>query len=254
MLDIMQTNLNAAPFVLLMLLSGCMRSETDFLSTVEAAVRSDPFIVDFRKNMGLEFGCGGPEPSLGARVTGVYLSLHSVAGYPKTQEAQIQAPSVHLIIDCHSAVVDRVDMDLALGRGNVRSFDQFKSITPDMITRIRFEPSDGFLWHVSDPFIVLREPIEPSSAIMSSRIWSGFAAQMSEMSPQGCELLAPSQVNFKDSGATIAHALSYQEFSAVFSCPRQGHTQPGFIFRGLYFPRSGFVLPKEIEAVGAYVN
>ena len=253
MLDNFQVKRNLIAVVLMMLLVGCVRSETELLEAVESKFRSDPFIVAFRKSMERSFGCKF-ESDPAFQITSVYLSLYSVVGHQENEDDQRQAPTVHAIIYCHSAIVQRVYLDINLWRGNVYSFDQFTSIKPQMINRIRFEASDSFAWWISERRGTPSERVDPSIAAISTPIWSDFAARISAMFPQGCKPLDRLAVFFKDGQATIAPDVPFQEFSTVLSCPKPGPLKPGFSFRGIYFPTKGFVLPKEIETGGAYVD
>ena len=245
--------LGLACIFLVILLGGCVRSETDLLTAVEAKVRTDPFLIQFRKNMERAFGCkfeSDPE----FQITSVYLSLYAEVGYQEDNNNQRQFPTVKIDIYCHSAIVQRVYLDINLWRDGVESFDQFASIKPDMINRIRFEPSDSFAWWISERRGTASEKTDAAMVAISTPIWADFAKQISTMSPQGCKPLDQYAVFFKERSATIAHDVSYQEFTTILSCPKPGPRKPGFSFRGLYFPTKGFVLPNEIETGGAYVD
>ena len=181
-------------------------------------------------------------------------SLYAEVGHQEDSNNQRQFPTVKIDIYCHSAIVQRVYLDINLWRGGVESFDQFEGINPDMINRIRFEPSNSFTWWISERLGTPHERIDPANVATSTPIWADFAEQISTMSPQGCELLNQDAVFFKDGSATIARDVPYQEFTAILSCPKPGPRMPGFDFRGLCFPSKGFVLPSEIRAGGAYVD
>ena len=239
--------------LLALILGGCVRSETELLTAVEAKVRTDPFLIQFRRNMERAFGCefeSDPE----SQITSVYVSLYAEVGYQEGNSSQRQFPTLKIDVYCHSAIVQRVYLDVNLWRGDVESFDQFERIKPNMINRIRFEPSDSFAWWISERRQAPSEQIDASEAAISAPIWNGFANQMSAMFPQGCKRLDKDAVFFKDRLATISSDVPYHEFSTVLSCPKPGPLKPGFSFRGLYFPTKGFVLPSMIETGGVHVD
>ena len=64
--------LGLAYFFLVILLGGCVRSETELLTAVEAKLRTDPFLIRFHRSMEHAFGCkfeSDPE----FQITSVYL-------------------------------------------------------------------------------------------------------------------------------------------------------------------------------------
>ncbi len=235
------------------LLGGCVRSETELLETVEAKIRNDPFILSFKQNMEHAFGCES-ESKVGSQEMSVYMSLYSVIGLRQADGDRTQIPTVHVIIYCHSAIVSRVYLDLNLWRGAVESFDQFETIEPEMINRIRFEQSDSFAWYISERHEGPSEPRDLSTAAVSTRIWSGFTDQVSSMFPHGCGTLQKSAVVYRESRPMILAGVPYQDFYSTLSCPRPGPSKPGFNFTGRFFPTKGIVLPLEIETGGAYVD
>lgn len=245
--------LGLACILLVILLGGCVRSETELLTTVEAKVRTDPFLVQFRRSMERAFGCEfDADPD--HQITSVYLSLFAEVGYQEDENSQKQFPTLKIDVYCHSAIVERVYLDIHLWRGDVESFDQFEHIKPSMINRIWFEPSDSFVWWISERRRAPSQQIDASETAISAPIWTDFASQISSMFPQGCKPLNKDAVFFKDRLATITSDVPYQEFSTVLSCPKPGPLKPGFSFRGLYFPTKSFVLPSMIETGGAYVD
>ena len=92
--------------LIVVLLGGCVRSETELLESVEAKVRSDPFILAFKQNMEHAFGCKS-ESKVGFQELSVYMSLYSVIGLRQAEGDRTQIPTVHIIIFCHSAIVSR---------------------------------------------------------------------------------------------------------------------------------------------------
>lgn len=252
-LNAMRVFFKITALLIVVLLGGCVRSETELLESVEAKVRSDPFILAFKQNMEHAFGCKS-ESKVGFQELSVYMSLYSVIGLRQAEGDRTQIPTVHVIIYCHSAIVSRVYLDLNLWRGMVESFDQFEMIEPEMINRIRFEQSDRFAWYISERHEGPSEPPDLSTAAISTRIWRGFADQVSSMFPHGCATLEKSAVFYKKSEPMILAGVPYQEFSSSLSCPKPGPSKPGFIFNGRFFPTKGIVLPLEIETGGAYVD
>lgn len=238
---------------LVILLGGCVKSDTDLLAAVESKVRTDPFLIQFRRNMERAFACKF-ESDPQSQFTSVYMSFFAEVGYQEDDSDQRQFPRLKIDIYCHSAIIQRVYLDINLWRGGVESFDQFESINPDMINRIRFEPSDSFAWWILNRRAEPNERIDAAMAAISTPIWTDFAEQISTMSPQGCKPLEQDAVFFTDRSATLTRDVPYKEFTTVLGCPKPGPRKPGFSFSGLYFPTKSFVLPTEIEVGGAYVD
>ena len=230
------------------LLGGCIRSETELLESVEAKIRSDPFILSFRQNMEHAFGCRA-ESQLEFQSMSVYMSLYSTIGLRQPEGKRTQAPTVHVIINCHSSFVSIVYLDLNLWRGNVESFDQFERIEPLMIRRIRFEQADGFEHYMPE-----RHDVDLARAAINAPIWKGFTTQVSSMFANGCKPLDKSAVFFNESAQMLFAGAPYHEFLSVLSCrkPKPGPLTPGFGFKGRFFPVRGVVLPLEIHSAGAY--
>jgi len=235
------------------LLVGCVRSEIELLESVEAKIRSDPFVLSFQQNMEHAFGCKA-ESKVGFQAMSVYMSLYSTIGLRQTEGERTQVPTVHVMIYCHSAIVSRVYLDLNLWRRNVESFDQFETIEPEMISKIRFEQDDSFAWYISERHKGPSGSLDLPTAAVSTRIWKDFTTQVSSMFPQGCDMLEESAVFFQESKPMILAGVPYQDFSSTLSCPKPGPLKPGFNFKGRFFPSKGIVLPLEIESGGAYVD
>lgn len=236
-----------------LILGACVKSDSDLFQPIEAMIRSDPFIVSFQQNMEHAFGCEA-ESKLGSQEMSVYASLYSVIGLRQAEGSRTQIPTVHVMIYCHSAIVSRVYLDLDLWRGGVESFDQFGSIGPAMINKIRFEQDDGFAWYLSERHKGPSGPVDLPAAAISTRIWTDFTTQVSSMYSQGCDVLDESAVFYQEAKPMILAGVPYQDFSSTLSCPKPGPSKPGFNFKGRFFPSKGIVLPLEIERGGAYVD
>ena len=244
--------------LIVVLLGGCIRSETELLESVEAKIRSDPFILSFRQNMEHAFGCKA-ESKVGFQEMSVYMSLYSTIGLRQPEGKRTQVPEVHVMIYCHSSIVSRVYLDLNLWRGNVGSFDQFERIEPLMISRIRFEQANGLEWYMTARTKASGDSFDLATAAINTPIWKGFMNQVSSMFANGCAPLDKSAVFFNESAQMESARMMfagrpYQEFLSVLSCrkPKPGPLTPGFKFKGRFFPGKGFVLPLEIESGGAY--
>ncbi len=234
-------------------LGACVKSDSAFFQPIEATIRSDPFIISLQQNMENAFGCKA-ESKLGSQEMSVYASLYSVIGLRQPEGSRTQIPTVYIMIYCHSVIVSRVYLDLDLWRGGVESFDQFESIEPAMISKIRFEQDDSFAWYISERHKGPSKSLDLPTAAVSTRIWKNFTIQVSSMFPQGCDMLDDSAVFFRESKPMMLAGVPYQDFSSTLSCPKPGSHQPGFNFKGRFFPSKGIVLPLAIERGGAYVD
>lgn len=248
----MRVYLEATALLIVVLVSGCVRSESELLEVVEASIRSDPFIRTFSKSLEHSFGCES-ESETDSQLFSVYSSLNSLI-VTQPEAAPTHFPSVHVDVRCSSHIISRVFLDLELYRGGVLSFDQFESIKPQMIARIRFEPPPSFAWSLSESPEVESDLSDLPDAAISTRIWKDFAIQITSMFRNGCHELEESAVFFSPGEAMMYSGMPYQDFVSVLSCriPTPGPLTPGFKFKGRYFPTKGVVLPLEIEFGGAY--